>query len=144
MRYLAKNKLSTLTALIFVVVTFFTFSYNTNAQIITTDQTWTASSTQYIINNLTIQDGATLIIKEGVVIKFDNQNSYIEVKGRLNIDGTNANKVYFTFIKDDTIAGDTNNDGSATSPAPGDWSNTRVLSGGVLNINHADLSYGSY
>jgi len=139
--YIFRNKLNILAVLVFVFISFLTFFHNTNAQVITADETWTASSTPYIINNLTIQNGATLTIKEGAVLKM-NVNSYINIYGTLNIQGSLENKVYISSIKNDSIMGDTNGDGEATSPAAGDWGNLNIFPGGFLNMNNTELNYG--
>ena len=49
-----------------------------------------------------------------------------------------ANPVYFTSLKDDTVGGDTNNDGTATAPAKGDWGQLYVTSGGRLEMTYAE------
>lgn len=70
--------------------------------------------------NLTVKPGATLSINEGVTTKFLD-NSQFTLDGKLDIRGSEGQKVYFTSVKDDTIAGDTNNDGNATKSSYGDW-----------------------
>ncbi len=67
-----------------------------------------------------IFEDTTLIIEPGAVLKFSS-SSGLQVKGTLKAIGTPEQKIVFTSLNDDDWSGDTNNDGSATSPYPGSW-----------------------
>ncbi len=109
---------------------------------ISTNTTWT-NFNLYIVNGpLTIDPGVTLTINPGTIVKFSDYTSRFEVKGTLDADGTSSDKIYFTSYKDDSIGGDTNGDGSATSPSPGDWGTIVVNGGGYASIEHSILEYG--
>ncbi|MDP2668250.1 MAG: right-handed parallel beta-helix repeat-containing protein [bacterium] len=102
--------------------------------------------------------GAKVTLEPGVVIK----TNQITVGGELVAHGTAdlparfakaparrageaGNKIYFTSIKDDSVGGDTNGDGAASSPLPGDWIGIYFLPGSAGNFSNSVINYaGAY
>ena len=89
-----------------------------------TSATWNITDTTYYIRDaIAIGANKTLTITPGVVVKFEI-GRYLLVNGNnsaLRGLGTSLSPVTFTSLRDDTVGGDTNNDGSTTGPARGDW-----------------------
>jgi parallel beta-helix repeat protein len=110
---------------------------------ITTNTTWTAANNPYVVSQgVTVQEGVTLTIDPGVVVKFGQSDS-LYVNGNLVADGASGTEIIFTSLKDDSDGHDTNGDGTATAPAPGDWGGLyfRSTSTGSL-LNHVIVRYG--
>jgi hypothetical protein len=81
---------------------------------------------QFIIktdNSLTLANDVVLKFKSGSVLQLDD--------GLSSISNYNGTSVYFTSYKDDSKKGDTNGDGSTTSPANNDWT-------GIYNNSTSD------
>ena len=85
--------------------------------------------------------GRTLTILPGAVIKM-NPTSNFAISGNLIVGSPTAvDKVYITSIKDDSVLGDTNSDGS-TTPLPGDWQDLAFSVGSSAQISNAIIHYG--
>lgn len=109
---------------------------------VTGDQIWSADSMPYIIVQLFINAGKTLTINPGAILKFGSFGIVsINVDGNLNVAGDADNKVYFTSMKDDSVGGDTNGDGSASVPAVGDWRDIRFSAGASGNFSNTVIHY---
>jgi RHS repeat-associated protein len=120
--------------------------------LLTKDTVWSAQGSPYVLRSgLTVPAGVSLTLLPGTVVKMQGSGLYVE--GQLLVLGTPNQRVVFTSLKDDSVLGDTNSDGSATTPGPGDWSSVHI-SGirpsrtgepttlGV--IDYADFRYGGY
>ena len=109
---------------------------------ITSDTTWTLANSPYVVDHVIINSGVTLNIDPGVIVKFLNTPSDLNVFGTLNAGGTEENKIYFTSFFDDSAGGDTNDDGDVTTGAPGDWRYILFHAGSTGNFTHSIVRYG--
>ncbi len=101
----------------------------------------TKDNISYYTSGISIASGTTLIIDAGVCVKILPIGSIL-THGNLVLNGTKEESVYITSIKDDSVCGDTNGDGSASAPSAGDWPSITVESGGVLDARFTDVRYG--
>ena len=118
---------------------------------IDTDTTWTLENSPYVIYSYDIlrgfthvplvSSGVTLTIEPGVIVKIFGKYG-ISINGNLRVNGTSEQKVYFTSYNDDTIGGDTNNDGLDTAPQVGDWANILFHQGSTGVFNNTVIRYG--
>ena len=119
---------------------------------ISSNTEWTTANSPYIVSSdVTVASPATLTIDPGVIVKFDTAKSLIVNDGAtLTATGTSGAHITFTSLKDD-VGGDDNGDGTATTPAAGDWyllnyngynsGNTCFSAHGALQF--ADVRYGT-
>ena len=95
------------------------------------------SASQYSITS-------TLTIEAGAILKFPNTGTpfvlNVGTSGKIISNGTKANPVIFTSYRDDAHGGDTNGDGTTTSPAAGDWSYI-VIDGQGSIFNYTQFLY---
>jgi parallel beta-helix repeat protein len=92
----------------------------------------------FVSGTLIVNNGATLHLLAGTIIK--SWTNAIDVRGTLDAQGTAENPVVFTSYRDDAYGGDTNGDGSATSPAFSDWGGI-TISGNTTNLQYAVIRY---
>jgi hypothetical protein len=88
--------------------------------LITADTVWGPQGSPYLVQSLNVAKGASLTLLPGTVVKM-NAGAVMVVHGQLLSLGTPQRRVTVTSIRDDSVLGDTNADGSATAPAPGNW-----------------------
>jgi len=115
---------------------------------LSSDESWTSDKVYVITDDLTIPHNRTLTIQAGTVVKFlydccSGKDSLI-VDGTLNVNGVNGNKVYFTSSRDDSVGGDTNNDGGNRLPDAGDWIAIVFNNASSGVMRYAEIRYGGY
>jgi|GEM_PF-1081338 len=108
---------------------------------------WDANHVYVVTSDLTIPSGVTLTIDPGTVVKFaavTASNDYrrlLTVDGVLYAVGTSNDPIVFTSSFDDGHGGDSNGDGSATSPASNNWGYVRINSPGSM-LRYCEFWYG--
>jgi len=107
--------------------------------------TWTSAGSPYwVTGTVTVNNGATLTVQPGVIVKFSNSTAaqLLMSGGKLNAAGTAANPIVFTSIADDSVGGDTGGDGPTTGSA-GTWCNLAFTNSGSNVGLSSSLSYAT-
>lgn len=99
--------------------------------IISSDTTWTAINSPYIVTgNILVDNNTLLTIQPGVTVKFDGYY-YIWIKGALNATGSETNMITFTS--------------NQPTPSQGDWDQIKFERYSIEDkciIKYCDIKYG--
>lgn len=107
--------------------------------ILSQNETWTSDKIYVLTDDLSVPVTVTLSVSPGTIIKADISADFI-ISGTLNVSGTAEQPVYITSVKDDSVGGDINNDGSSTQPVADDWDNIQFL-GGSGRLDFVEIRY---
>lgn len=113
---------------------FFTV-YNGNVE---GNRSWAETEVPFVVYSaygLTVEEGESLTLEPGVIVKFKEGN-YMKASGLLLAEGNSSNPIVFTSYRDDAHGGDTDGNGSTITPSPGDWEHTVIL--GTNNASKMD------
>lgn len=108
--------------------------------------TWTKAGSPYVVTMPVSKRFGSLTLEPGVVVKLlpaATLSTHADVV--TTIVGTAEEPIYFTSYKDDSVGGDTNGDGAATVPAPGDWGSVSFGSGSwnnSMSLEYLKIRYG--
>ncbi|MBL9138346.1 MAG: hypothetical protein JNK85_20925, partial [Verrucomicrobiales bacterium] len=107
------------------------------------NETWTADSLVEVSETVVVPGAINLRIEGGAIVKF-SPGAGIDVRsgGALVVAGTQAQPVVLTSRRDDAYGGDTNDDGSRSAPAAGDWRSIQGDDGSTLTLDHAWIRFG--
>ncbi|HEY5667868.1 MAG TPA: hypothetical protein VIR03_01760 [Candidatus Saccharimonadales bacterium] len=111
---------------------------------LTGNEIWSAGQV-YVVSTYVVSSGATLTIQAGAIVKYQpswsNVGIIVSEGGTLNVNGTASQPVLFTSINDDSLGGDSANDGPST-PTSGEYKYA-ILTRGAATINHATFAYSA-
>lgn len=104
--------------------------------------------TYVLFGNLTVASGGSLTVSPGVVIKPTSSYTLtVQNGGTLTLNGTAAagDTITITSIHDDNFGtpNDTNNNGSLSAPAPGNWGRIIYQQGSSGSVSRCRLKFGS-
>jgi hypothetical protein len=106
---------------------------------ISSPTTWVKGKVYVITGNVTVT--STLTIEAGTVIKLNGARISVNSSGKILAIGTVSERIVFTSLFDDSVCGDTNMDGTSTTPSKGDWTSL-YLNGGTANtFKYCDFWY---
>jgi len=112
---------------------------------ISTDTTWSPAGGVYIISSdFSVASGTTLTIEPGTIIKAKTTAlGGPSIYGRLMANGTSELPIYFTSFYDDSVGGDTGNDGPTVGTIK-DWQGLYFRNGSIGSLDHVIVRFAGY
>lgn len=105
-----------------------------------THETWAANTEHILTCNVTVQQGYSLTIEPGAVVKGSNSKATLRVDGTLKANGTPAAPVTFTSIHDNSVGVSVSN----LSPTNKDWQGINASGGNaVLHLDNVVIRYAN-
>ncbi len=116
--------------------------YGSSVQNASTWHTMAGSPVWYLLGDVHCDVDKSLTIEPGGTVKLAGTSIYC--RGVLTASGTAASPIRVTSYRNDAIGGDSNGDGTATSPAAGDWSTILLIGAGTnaSAFNYCNISFG--
>lgn len=110
---------------------------------VTTNMTWDNPDIVYFLfGDVTVAAGATLTIEPGQIVKIFGYG--LIVHGTLHAVGTSSAPIIFTSYRDDTVGGDTNNDGATQGDSP-DWNGVELRADSSDNVmDYTEVRFGGF
>ncbi len=109
-------------------------------QNITTPTTFDANKI-YLLNSITLS--SVLTIEPGAIVKFkEGAKLVVSSSGSISASGTSAKPIFFTSLRDDYHGGDTNKDGTNSTPRAGDWVGIELNEARSSTFNYCQFLYG--
>jgi hypothetical protein len=113
-----------------------------HAGTLTQNATWSKNLLHVVSGEVIVPNGVTLTLEPGAMVKFaTGLGITMQAGGHLVAQGTLADPIRLTSLRDDAVGGDTNGDGALTVPAAGDWRGI-LVDGGQAAFDQVTLSYG--
>ena len=113
---------------------------NTAGKTLTENRTWDFSGLPvHLTNDLKIAEETTVTAVPGTVVKMPH-GARLEIDGTLIAIGTQSQPITLTAMTDDTVGGDSNGDGIASTPVPGSWDSI-WLNSSSSQFDHVEIRY---
>lgn len=107
---------------------------------ITSPATWTDAHVYVVDGENRVY--SSLVIQPGTTVKFERNGSLSTAgSGGIIADGSTSRRIRFTSVRDDSRGGDTNGDGTTTSPSRGDWRGISLEGGYGSVFRNCDFAY---